>query len=187
MDEHQCTNCGASLPPTGTYCLACDTPVEGAVRGLSVAEPTTSQVGRPLLGVSIIGAIVVVLALIAFGAHGMLQHKQNDEVHAAALKGVRMIASAEGGDSGVCKYTQGHFAGTPQTEKLACRALVGHDPNVKLKRLHVTHSDRHGSGATVNVRGTVVDARGHRIFERDVKLVKYQGTWVFDWDGTPVV
>lgn len=62
-DTKPCESCGAALPRTGTYCLACDTPVSGLVEGrLDAADADSVRHGRPFQGIALVGGILVGLA-----------------------------------------------------------------------------------------------------------------------------
>ncbi|MCW2755211.1 MAG: hypothetical protein JWQ32_2622 [Marmoricola sp.] len=186
MDQIQCTNCGASLPATGTYCLACDTPVEGAITGLSVSTPTVTKVGRPWVGAVVGIAVLALIALAALGIRALIEHGQNSSVELAATTGVRLIVATEAGRPGVCQTLSAGVTGDPAQSLAACRALLLSDRAVKLTGLHATAINRHGNGATVRLQGTIFNGNGPQPFDRDVKLAKIDGTWKMDWDLQPI-
>lgn len=187
MDQIQCTNCGASLPATGTYCLACDTPVANAGTGLSVSTATVTQVGRPWVGV-IIGLVVVALiAGIVIGIRMLMSHGQNSAAESAATTGINLIVETERGRAGVCTLLSQSVTGDPTQSRNACHRLLGQDPHLSLKHLHMTAINRHGDGATVRLQATINNGDGPHPFDRDVKLAKVEGTWKMDWDLQPIV
>lgn len=184
MEEHLCTNCGASLPPTGTYCLACDTPVENAAKGLSVGDIQVVQKGRPIVMVGISLAVVLVVGGIVYGVHSFMAHRADGEAGNAAKKGVEIVVRAESGHSGACPYVSEVFMGDPKTEEKACLALVGDDPGAHLKHLRAASVHRSGSHGSVDLEGTLVDKSGKRTFEKDLTLQKQSSGWMIDWDGS---
>lgn len=64
-DTKPCLHCANPLPRTGTYCLACDTPVSTDPIGLSVAESHAVQRGRPAAGAALIALVTLVLGALA--------------------------------------------------------------------------------------------------------------------------
>jgi hypothetical protein len=186
VEEHQCTSCGATLPRTGTYCLACDTPVAGAVRGLSVGEIEVVQTGRPLLGIAIgVGVLVVAVGLVLGLRHFVVDHA-NGSVSTAAKTGVDVVVLAEGGHPSACPQVPTTIAGDPHTEVAACRAVFDDDPGAHLVHLRSGSVTRHGSRGTADLRATLVDRSGKRAFDRTVDLVQQNGTWMLSWDGSPL-
>jgi hypothetical protein len=183
MDEHQCTNCGAALPRTGTYCLACDTPVAEAVRGLSVGEIQVVRARRPLIAAVVVGAIVVAVAGLSYGVATIYQRHLNAGVSGAAKKALSIVARAEGGHAGACPYVSTAIAGDPKAEEAACVALVDDDPGARFARLSATAVHRHGRTATAELHGTVVDRTGRRPFSERIDLVEIGGAWMLKWDG----
>ncbi|MCW2855419.1 MAG: hypothetical protein JWR52_1034 [Marmoricola sp.] len=187
VDQIQCTNCGASLPATGTYCLACDTPVEGANTGLSVSTSTVTKVGRPWVGVTVGIVVLAVIVGIVLGIRALIIHGQNSAAELAATTGVKYIVATERGQAGLCKPLSTTFVtGDPAQSLAACRALLGKNPSLKLNGLHTTAINRHGDGATVRLQGTINPGTGPHPFDQDVKLAKVQGTWKMDWDLQPI-
>ena len=183
MDEHQCTNCGAALPRTGTYCLACDTPVTDAVRGLSVGDTQVVKNGRPIVAVAIVVGVAVVVAGITFGVRSFMDGHDAGKASSAARKGVDIVVRAESGHAGACPYVSTAIAGDPKTEKQACLALVNDDPGAHINHLRAASVHRDGDHGTVELRGTLVDKAGKRPFVRTVPILKHDGSWMLQWDG----
>jgi hypothetical protein len=186
VDEHKCTSCGASLPRTGTYCLACDTPVEDAVRGLSVGETEVVRTGRPLMGIGIAVGVVLVVGGLTYGIWNFMSHHADGEAAKAAEADVTMVVLAEGGHPSTCPALSLAVTGTPKDQREACVALARDYPGAHLRHLHATSVSRRGSRATVHLDGTLVDKAGKVPFDRTVTLVKQAGNWVLDWDGTAI-
>jgi hypothetical protein len=186
MDEHRCAGCGASLPPAGTYCLACDTPVAETSSRLSVGDMEVVAHGRPLLGVAVIVASLVALGAVGWTGVTLYHRHRAESVSKPALAGVRILLGSEAGRTGGCPYLRAWIAGDPKAEERACLALAHDDPGAHVRGLHATAVHRHGSHATVTLAGTLVDAAGRRPWSRSVPMVEQHDDWLLAWDGTPV-
>lgn len=187
-DEHRCANCGSPLPRTGTFCLACDTPVADTTRGLSVGDTQVVEVGRPWRAVAALGVAVILLGAGFWGATATYHRRRDHEVTSAAIKAVRLLVRAESGHASACKYTANTIAGNTAENQAACLRIVDNAPGAHFKHLHAVGLHRHGNRATVALRGRVRDpASGGRPFAMDVKLVESGSSWMLDWDDTPIV
>lgn len=186
MDEHLCANCGASLPPTGTYCLACDTPVADAERGLSVGQTEVVRNGRPVVAVAITLAVILVVGGSILGISRYMKHRADGSVSTAAKKAVDIVLRSEAGHDGGCPYIGTAVSGDPKAQQRACIALVRDDPGAHLNSEHAASVHRSGKHATVDLRGELVDKTGKRPFAQTISLVKQGDTWVMVWDGSAI-
>jgi hypothetical protein len=186
VEEHLCATCGASLPLTGTFCLACDTPVAAEHNRLSVAETFVAERGRPLRALAIIGGTAVVAGAIGYGAYAMVHKHSDGKAATAAIHGVQVIVRAEGGHVGACPYAKTAMSGRPATSVAECRAVVDSDPQAVIHRLHAVSTKRDGSHGTVVLSGTWVDAHGKTPFHRTMDVVQGQNGWLLVWDGKAI-
>ncbi|MET3960594.1 hypothetical protein ABIE44_000528 [Marmoricola sp. OAE513] len=186
MEEHLCASCGGVLPPTGTYCLACDTPVADAPRGLSVGTTEVVAHGRPLLGVGVILAVVLVLGGVAFGIRSLWISHLDGNATAAAIRGTDILVHSENGSAKACVHAETAVIGDPKTVQTECDALVGTIPGAVIRGLHATAVHRNGQHATVVLRGTWQDDEGSAPYSRTVKVRSDHNEWELIWDGKPV-
>lgn len=188
MDEHQCTNCGAALPRTGTYCLACDTVVvntEGG--GLSVGEPHVVQHGRPLVGVAVIVACLAFIGGTGYAIYALWESHVNTSASTAALAGIKAIVHAERGThASSCHAATAVINGPSATTLTECEAIFGADPDQQLTNLRAANIHRHGKTASVEVQGTWVTSTGTKAFDRRVNVVQSKNQWWLQWDGKPI-
>lgn len=190
MENVPCPHCEAPIKPTATFCLTCDTPVTDTERGLSVAAPVTVSVGRPLVGLGIATACLVVLGALAWGTIAFFQHR-----HAAAMaqatgsveRGVALLVSAEGGRARACGGAERVLAGSPATTAHECHQIVDHDPGARLDQLHVARPRLGADSGTVSISATVSDGSGTHTIARVVDLVDQSKHWHMSWDGRPVL
>jgi hypothetical protein len=182
-----CENCGAPLPRTGTYCLACDTPVSGTAQGLSVAETESVRNGRPIMGIALIGGIAIgVLALVA-GMYLAFRPHSTGDARQSVTNGVTLLVKAEGGKHQPCKNLTKYLAGKPTVYRPACREIIGHDPGAHLRAVRAGATTLNGSHGTVHLSATLVDDSGSRHWAKDFPVVQYEGMWRLDWNGSPII
>lgn len=190
VNEHQCTNCGAVLPPAGTYCLACDTPVPKAAGGLSIGETQVVQSGRPLVATAWVVGIVVVVGAIVFGAvHFWSAHSKGTEdnsIKAAAKTAVREIVRAEAGHQGACTYAVSSVQGSASVQNAACLAVVDKVPGAIIHKLHTVKFKKNGNTAIVELKGRFRDATGETPFEQTFTMVHSSDSWLLVWHGTVI-
>lgn len=193
MDEHLCASCGATLPRTGTYCLACDTPVaDPDLANLSVGPSQVTRVGRRWVAIAtaaavVLGAVGIPLAVI-FGGRAYAGHQRGVGADTAAKNAVHMILRAEGGSRKACDATSALLTGNRVHEHRACLAVVGDDPGVTLAghRLTAVATHRKGLLGTVELRGTLTDGSGTHPFDDTVAVRKRHSDWRATWNGRPV-
>ena len=187
VDEHLCENCGGVLPRTGTYCLACDTPVANAERGLSVGDTQVVQHGRPLVGAAVMAACLLAVVGVGFTIHRLWESHLDGNAEAAAVRGTQVLVHAENGDQGAktaCTHAETAVIGDPTTVREECAALLGSDPGATVRGLHAASVRRSGQHATVDLRGTWVDAHGRAPYSRTVRVRSDHNEWELVWDGT---
>ncbi|MCZ4498302.1 MAG: hypothetical protein JWQ74_855 [Marmoricola sp.] len=193
MDEHLCASCGASLPPTGTYCLACDTPVADPDRAdLSIGSTQVTRVGRRWVAVATVtavaaGAVGIPLAVV-FGGRAYAGHQRDQGADDAARAAVHMILRAEGGSRKACDATPALLTGNRVREHRACLAVVGDDPGVTLRshELAAVATHRTGTLGTVELRGTLTDGSGTHPFDDTIAVRQRHSDWRATWNGAPV-
>ncbi|RNL65191.1 hypothetical protein EFK50_04290 [Nocardioides marmoriginsengisoli] len=184
MEEHLCAHCGATLPRTGTFCLACDTPVTEPASGLSVGDTQVVAFGRPLVAAAAVAGVVLLVGVLAYGSVAIYQRHLNGSVAKAAKQAVTLLVRAEAGHAGAC--TPAALLTTGVRHDQACVAMVDDDPGARIRRLHVSAVHRHGREATAYLRGTLVDQDGRRPYAAQVAMVRVDNAWALRWDGTPI-
>jgi hypothetical protein len=183
VEEHLCANCGASLPPTGTFCLACDTPVSPERSALSVSETFVAERGRPLRAVAWILGAAVLVGGVVYAFLAMTTSHSNGQASNAAIHGVLVLVRSEGGHSAACSLVSTTLSGDAAANLAACKAVADSHPGAVIKRLHAVSTDRSGDTGTVELRGTWVDKSGRSIYEHTVHVVNGEAGWLLSWDG----
>ncbi len=191
MEPNPCANCGAALPPAAGFCLACDTPVEGAQGGgLSVAAPEPARPVRrlPVLAAAVVGIVAVGAVTLAI-VHWVGGHEAAATNQAAGNAGraLALVVDAESGRGGVCRNWADYVAGLRRDLRQECAALAGRDPGARLEDVHEDPANLSASTGTVTVHATLVDDHGSRAFARTVKIIDIGGHWRMSWDGRPLV
>jgi hypothetical protein len=183
-----CPHCEAPLKPAATFCLECDTPVVPDSGRLSVGEPTQVHVGRPILGISMIVAAVLVLGGAAYGTLAFVHHQRTTtQATKDVTRGTTLLLEAEGGRAGACGKTHRTFAGPVEVVRSECAQVVDGDPGVKVDKVVVDRLSLGAKTGTARVRATISDRSGTRTVERSVNLVKESKRWRLSWDGHPTV
>lgn len=189
--EHPCAGCGAILAPHVTYCLACDTPVEGARDGLSVGPMTVTRVGRPRhLIVPVVAAVVLIgggATVAAVAAHRY--HVRGEDQAAAHVRSETTdILRAEAGDRTGCHRLVATMKRPAAAERVRqeCLGLVGSDPGMTAGDLRVDRIVLSRRTGSVRLRATLSDPRGTHALDRTVAVARVGGTWSMRWDGEPL-
>ena len=183
-----CPNCGAPLPLTGTFCLECDTPVEGHTGGLSVAEVHTVRRGHPIQGIAmLIGVAAVVIGLIALLIYVTSPHDAAD-ARKAVVNGVQQVVLAEGGHPHACIEMAKYISESAIVARPQCRALVGTDPGAHLINIQTGKVTVDNETATVHITATLVDNQGSRRIDADFPATNptVQLGWRYAWDGKKI-
>lgn len=187
VDEHQCTNCGAALARTATYCLACDTAVKDTERGLSVGSTSVVKTGNPVVAVAVIGGGIVLVVLLVLGATKMLHRHMDGDLSKAATGAYTSLARAEGGKDAACLVVANEIVGKHDAVVTQCQALVGDATGTRLRQLHATKVVRNGTRGTVHLAGRVVDGDTRTPLDVTVEVTEIDNTWRLDWDGRSIL
>jgi hypothetical protein len=188
VENVPCPHCSEPIRPTATFCLACDRAVVDTERGLSVAETVPGPVGRPVLGLGIALACLVVLGGAAYGG---VRIYRNAHAQAAAQArsdvrhGLELVVSAESGQSSACRALGPMVAEPASTTLSKCQTIVGDDKGARLGEVNVSTPHLGNGTGTVHVRATVTDRSGTHAVDETVQLVEVRKHWRMSWDGRP--
>ena len=188
MQTVACPHCSEPIRPTATFCLACDRPVVDTDRGLSVAEPVTGSVGRPLVGVAVALACVAVLGGTTYGGVRIYQNAHtalSDQARSDVRRGLELVVAAEDGQASACRSLGAVVAQPAATTLSECRAILGDDKGARLDGVTVGTPHLAKGVGTVAVTGTVTDGDGSRPIDRTVRLFELRRHWRMVWDGQP--
>jgi hypothetical protein len=181
-----CENCGAPLPLTGTYCLACDTPVSGLREDrLSVAETESVRRGRPIQGIALVTGCVLALVAVTYALVLVIRPNHDREARKSVANAVGLLARAESGEH-VCRSLHAYLAEKPPAYMSACHALVGTRAGLRLENLHagaVKLSGRHG---TVHLTATLVDGSTSQPLDDVIKVRDVDDSWRMVWNRRPL-
>jgi hypothetical protein len=159
-------------------------------RGLSVAEATPASIGRPVLGLLVGTACLLLLGGAAYGTLRIYHHAHastTDQASSEVRRGITLLVSAEGGHPDACRRL-GPVVAPPAAKTLAeCRAIVGDDRGARLDAVSVGRPRLTGGSGTAHVRATVTDPSGEHTVDEDVRLVEVGRHWRMAWDGQPAV
>jgi len=186
---NSCPHCDAPLKPASTFCLACDRPVVDESSRLSVGEPMRVSAGRPLVGLLVVAGVVLAVGGAAYGGLAYIHQqrtKSTDAVLEDVTRGTTLLVDAEGGRADACQRATSEVAGPADDVLRECRAIVDHDPGVRVAAIRVDRLDLEGAKGTARVRATISDAHGTHALDRAVDLVRGRRDWRMTWDGRPV-
>jgi hypothetical protein len=157
---------------------------------LSVGEAVPVSVGRPVVGLAVATATVVVLGLLVWGGYAFFHHAAVSTTAQAlgdVKRGTTLLVEAEGGQSGACHRSTAVLAGPAAGVLHECQAIVDHDPGARVASIRVDKLALQGTTGTARVHAVVDDRTGTHTLDRVVDLVHVHRDWRMSWDGRPEI
>lgn len=185
-----CPNCDAPLKPAATFCLACDRPVVEETSRLSVGEPVTVSVGRPVVGVAAVVATALGLGALVWGGLAFIHHERarsTAQVVDDVKQGTTLLVDAEAGKTDACHRSVAVLAGPASDVLTECRAILDHDPGARVASITVDRLSLQAESGTARVRLSVDDRSGTHTLDQVVDLVRARRDWRMSWNGRPEI